>query len=638
MSTPTIIQKSQPAAEVNLSPGEASFVAWITLDAVDNEADVVIAAGVDWKSVFMGVPGDPAHPGNPVVLAGHDVAKWPLGRCEWIKLAKPGGRSTFSGLYAKTLVDEDPEALRVFGMIQRRMLRGISIRFRPPDDFRPGEWGPPTAEELRQRPDWKTARRIIRRCVLLEYSICSLGMNQAAVIEAVSKGMELPSFLKTTLTTEAPTMADQHQEPGAPGHDDTPFAPGDHVRHMPSGACGEFKAMHDGGEVPDDVEDERGDGDEAKAAPAALVDLHDDDHKPTGVVKCYGMKDLADGDGPGVVDVPEAQQGASEKALAESSGTAGGYAAKPEVETKDDGDMDDMTEGMPPPIRKGDRVSFAKGATHPAGVGIVKSIHRSGMVPGCVNEAEASEDAPHARVKMYKSMDHPFHFHESDDHAAVPVAKLARLDTMRFEPASAKHAAKAMVYGDDGQPFLMEDRAPVSKGVAPYKESPVASGAWNAANARLSLKRYAESGKGADGNTTYNMRRYAAGFAYCDDSKPEDFGSYKLPIKDVRNGKLVVVKEAVAAALAAVDGGRGGVDVPESDRAALKALLERYRKLWAEDEAEKSLPAPASLKTRAEWEAEVALQLATSPRYSDTEARVARITQEAEDRLYGVIR
>jgi hypothetical protein len=180
---PGLVTKAFSPAEVNLTPGERSDVSWISTDVVDNEGDVVVAKGVDFASVYLK---------NPVVMACHDYQKWPVGTCAWIKAAKGDG---FTGLCAKTMYDEDPDAVRLFGMVQRKLVRGRSIGFRPPSDFQPGDWGAPTPDELKARPDWKNAGRIIRRCVLLEYSVVPIPMNQESLTVAVSKGLELPSYL-----------------------------------------------------------------------------------------------------------------------------------------------------------------------------------------------------------------------------------------------------------------------------------------------------------------------------------------------------------------------------------------------------------------------------------------------------------
>ena len=189
--TPVLTRKVLATAETHFTPGEHSMVSWITCDNVDHERDVVVSSGVDYKTHFLQ---------NPVVLAVHDHGRWPLGKCAWIQAKKNGG---FNGLLAKTIFDGDEEAEKVWAKVKSESLRGISIGFRPPDDFQPGDWGPPTREELARRPDWKGAVRVIRRCVLLEYSVCSLPMNPQALVVAVNKGITRPVYLEAKMEDEA---------------------------------------------------------------------------------------------------------------------------------------------------------------------------------------------------------------------------------------------------------------------------------------------------------------------------------------------------------------------------------------------------------------------------------------------------
>ncbi|WP_159452149.1 HK97 family phage prohead protease [Singulisphaera sp. GP187] len=184
----TLTRKVFEPVETHFTPGERSMVAWISTDCIDHERDVVVSSGVDYKTFFLGKTPEE---GNPCVLAFHDFGRWPLGRCEWVKIKQS---RAFNGLYAKTIFDDDPETEAVWRKIKSRSLRGISIGFRPPEDLKPGEWGPPTREELVRRPDWKGAERVIRRCVLLEYSVCSLPMNPQALVAAVNKGVHRPVF------------------------------------------------------------------------------------------------------------------------------------------------------------------------------------------------------------------------------------------------------------------------------------------------------------------------------------------------------------------------------------------------------------------------------------------------------------
>lgn len=70
--------------------------------------------------------------------------------------------------------------------------------------------------------------------------------------------------------------------------------------------------------------------------------------------------------------------------------------------------------------------------------------------------------------------------------------------------------------------------------------------------------------------------RYKRAFMWYDKSKSDDFGSYKLPFVDVIDGKLKAVPRAIFAIAAVLDGGRGGVDISETDKAKIKAKVSRY--------------------------------------------------------------
>lgn len=69
---------------------------------------------------------------------------------------------------------------------------------------------------------------------------------------------------------------------------------------------------------------------------------------------------------------------------------------------------------------------------------------------------------------------------------------------------------------------------------------------------------------------------YRRAFLWFDEENEEDFGAYKLPIADVIDGTLTAVPRAIFAAAAAMSGARGGVDIPESDRADVIANINKY--------------------------------------------------------------
>jgi HK97 family phage prohead protease len=107
---------------------------------------------------------------------------------------------------------------------------------------------------------------------------------------------------------------------------------------------------------------------------------------------------------------------------------------------------------------------------------------------------------------------------------------------------------------------------------------------WDADGARRRLAEWAKRGDEID------FTRYRKGFFWYDSEKPELLGSYKLPFADVISGTLKAVPRGIMAAAAAIQGARGGVDIPRQDVPAVKRHIERYyRKMdltppWGQEE------------------------------------------------------
>ena len=76
--------------------------------------------------------------------------------------------------------------------------------------------------------------------------------------------------------------------------------------------------------------------------------------------------------------------------------------------------------------------------------------------------------------------------------------------------------------------------------------------------------------------------KYRDAHIWYDSASKDEFGAYKLPIADVIDGRLQVVPRAVMAAGAVMQGGRGGVDLPQKDIPRVKSHLARYYKKMGE--------------------------------------------------------
>jgi HK97 family phage prohead protease len=112
------------------------------------------------------------------------------------------------------------------------------------------------------------------------------------------------------------------------------------------------------------------------------------------------------------------------------------------------------------------------------------------------------------------------------------------------------------------------------KSAVPFGDLPLAprDRAWDAGAAR---KRVAVWAGGGDDESKMNWARYRRAFLWFDRAKPEDAGSYKLPIADVEGGELTAIPRGIFAAAGVLQGARGGAELG-GDEDAVRAVLERY--------------------------------------------------------------
>ncbi len=75
---------------------------------------------------------------------------------------------------------------------------------------------------------------------------------------------------------------------------------------------------------------------------------------------------------------------------------------------------------------------------------------------------------------------------------------------------------------------------------------------------------------------------YKKAFLYYNPDEEENFGGYKLPIADVSDGRLVAIPRGIFSAAGVMNGAMGGVDVPDSDRAAITRKINRYYKIMSD--------------------------------------------------------
>jgi len=114
------------------------------------------------------------------------------------------------------------------------------------------------------------------------------------------------------------------------------------------------------------------------------------------------------------------------------------------------------------------------------------------------------------------------------------------------------------------------------KAVVPFQDLPLADieRGWDASEAVGRVRNWA----GGPEKDNVNWSKYRKAFLWYDAEDLENFGSYKLPIADVIDGQLKAVPRGIFAAAAAIQGARGGVNIPQSDIQKIKSHLARYYK------------------------------------------------------------
>jgi HK97 family phage prohead protease len=116
------------------------------------------------------------------------------------------------------------------------------------------------------------------------------------------------------------------------------------------------------------------------------------------------------------------------------------------------------------------------------------------------------------------------------------------------------------------------------KAVVPFQDLPLAprDRAWNSGAANARIREWAGAQDGLESESI--IKKYLRAFFWYDREDAENFSAYKLPYVDVVDGELMAIPRGVFAAAGAMQGARGGVDIPEGERAGVIRHIERYYK------------------------------------------------------------
>jgi HK97 family phage prohead protease len=119
------------------------------------------------------------------------------------------------------------------------------------------------------------------------------------------------------------------------------------------------------------------------------------------------------------------------------------------------------------------------------------------------------------------------------------------------------------------------------RGAVPYAAGPLLDAdSWDADAALGRLRAW------AGGKDSMDWAKYRKAFAWYDPDKADSLGGYKFPHHDVKDGKLMVHKKGVVAAMGACLGARGGSSLPEADRKKVYGHLAKHYKAMDMDAPE----------------------------------------------------
>ena len=167
------------------------------------------------------------------------------------------------------------------------------------------------------------------------------------------------------------------------------------------------------------------------------------------------------------------------------------------------------------------------------------------------------------------------------------------IETSAVSVPSNREALASLAAGGDMMAKSLIARA-VEKGVVPFQNLPLSEAdSWDGSAAVTSMRRMCSS-DGSGDKEKMDWGRYAKGFCWFDSMDKESFGAYKLPIAraEVRgamgaeDGAMFVVWPGCAAAMGALLGARGGVNIPADDRRGVYGNLVRYYKKFDKEPPE----------------------------------------------------
>jgi hypothetical protein len=114
---------------------------------------------------------------------------------------------------------------------------------------------------------------------------------------------------------------------------------------------------------------------------------------------------------------------------------------------------------------------------------------------------------------------------------------------------------------------------------------------WSRDDAFDRVRKWASS-DGSGDKSTIDWEKFRSAFFWYDASAHDAFGSYKLMFADVVDGHLTAIWGGVTAAAGVLQGARGGVQIPDTDRPAVKTHVAHYYDKASRQYGDKSIAPP----------------------------------------------
>jgi len=194
----------------------------------------------------------------------------------------------------------------------------------------------------------------------------------------------------------------------------------------------------------------------------------------------------------------------------------------------------------------------------------LESSKKAGLDIDGIEEAILGEHS--STVKTNNEVEGAVHTLESNEKT---VQVKLKVDTTEVENA----IALTKELNELIQETSVENSVPASK-TLPLADK---SREWDSSMAEKRVRAWA-TGE----NDKLDFKKYGKAFFYYTPDDAGTLGAYKLPFADIVDGELVAVWRGVAASMAALNGARGGLDVPDSERQGIYNAIKVYYKKFKE--------------------------------------------------------